>query len=143
MFMQTSRIVHRPTTSRQMLGFNMIELMIVLAIIGVLTMIAYPAYLDYANRARWSDAKNALLELASRQERFYFDNQTYTNNLADLGYNTTSPDGYYDLEITNATATSYNMAATPTFGGDTECGRFTLNSQNQRTTQFGGERCRW
>lgn len=65
-------------------GFTLIELMIVVAIIGILAAIAIPQFSNYrkraANVAAMSDAKN----LATAQEMYYTDNNTYTSNISDL-----------------------------------------------------------
>lgn len=52
-------------------GFTLIELMITVAIVGILSMIAYPSYTDYMIRSRRSDAKAALIEAAQMLERNY------------------------------------------------------------------------
>jgi type IV pilus assembly protein PilE len=58
-------------------GFTLIEIMIVVAIIGILSSIAVPAYRDYIIRARLSDATSGLSEARVRMEQFYADNRTY------------------------------------------------------------------
>lgn len=128
---------HKTTRKRASTGFTLIELMIVVVIIGILAAIGYPSYLNYANRAKRSDGKNALLELASRQERHYFDNSTYTNDPTELGYNSDpaiSTEGYYNISIsdapTNNIATGYTLTATPINPfNDPECGNLSLNSR--------------
>ena len=118
-------------------GFTLIELMMVVAVISILAAIAYPSYQDYVTRSKRSDAKNALLEMASRQERYYFDNNTYTTDPTDLGYNAdpaTSPEGYYTISIsddpTNDITTGYTLTATPAAPfSDPACGNLTLNSR--------------
>lgn len=124
-------------------GFTLIELMIVLVVVSILAAIAYPSYQQYVNRSKRSDGKNALLELASRQERFYFDNNTYTTSLSDLNYDSTSPEGYYTLSIAAGNsgniATSYEMTATPASPfSDAQCGNLSLDSRGVKDRTGSG-----
>ena len=72
--------------SRPAIGFTLIELLIAVAILGILTAIAYPSYTQYLLRAGRSEATSSLLEAMERQEQFYRNNLTYTAKLTDLGY---------------------------------------------------------
>lgn len=58
-------------------GFTLIELMIVVAIIGILSTIAYPAYTDYVRRAKITEATSTLADLRIRMEQYFQDNRTY------------------------------------------------------------------
>ena len=62
-------------------GFTLIELMIVVAIVGILAAISYPSYQSYVERTGRSDGIAKLSEVMQAQERFYSQNQTYTPNL--------------------------------------------------------------
>ena len=68
---------HRLTARRDMLGVTLLELMAVIMIIGILAMIAIPGYRQYVMRAQRAEAKSALLQLQTNQERFYLQNRIY------------------------------------------------------------------
>ncbi len=126
-------------------GFTLIELMIVVIVIGVLAAIAIPAYKSSIQQSRRTDAKAALLDLATRQEKFYSVNNQYTTSAAALyGGAATFPLNvqsgnvvYYTLQapvVTAATATTvatFSAQATRVSGtpqASDACGDFTIDS---------------
>jgi len=106
-------------------GFTLIELMIVVAIIGIIAALAYPSYQDQIKKARRADAQGVLMSFANTMERYYTENNTYTGagtgTPPDTGaptiFETEAPlDGdtkYYDLTIKTASATAYTLCADP------------------------------
>lgn len=135
-------------------GFTLIELMITVAIVAILAAIAYPSYQEYTKKARRAEAHAALLDLASRQERFFSSKYTYTNDLTNhackgLNFNTRTENGYYTISVTSISptpawntaggvciatkqATSYTLVATNT-SGDDECYYIALASSGVRS----------
>ena len=71
-------------------GFTLIELMIVVAIIGILVKLAYPAYTASVLKSHRAEAKTALLDLASREERYFSTTNTFTASAPALGYSSTA-----------------------------------------------------
>lgn len=65
-------------------GFSLIELMIVVAIMGVLVAIAIPAYTDSIRQSNRAEAKAELVQVASEQERFFSSNNTYSTDATPL-----------------------------------------------------------
>lgn len=138
--------------SRQSRGFTLIEVMIVVVVISILTALAVPAYERYAQRTRRSDAMNALQTAASRQERYFFQHNQYTDDVDQLGGSggtLTSPEGYYTLTATiDSSNQSFTLTATPTVGGpqtkDSECTTLTIDEQGQRgATPSGNDKLCW
>jgi type IV pilus assembly protein PilE len=119
-------------------GFTLIELLIAVAIVGIISAIAYPSYQSSITKSRRSDAKAALVGFAQAMERYYTNNGTYTGAAtsgADTGsptiYSTTSPldgsDDYYDLTIESSSDSAYSLKADPINSQDGD-GMLTLSS---------------
>ena len=121
--------------SKQNKGFTLIELMIVVAILAVIVAIAYPSFLGQIQKARRSDAKQALFEVAAKLEQYYQDNKGYptTADMTNLGYagaTFTSLEGYYTIGFNGVpTATTYIIEAVPIApqDDDTDCATFRMN----------------
>lgn len=125
----TPKLQSTPTPRRVVpeQGFTLIELMIVIAIIGILASIALPAYQDSVTKSRRADAQGALMGFANAMERHFTTNSSYLGAAgtqatpADNGnpwiFSTVSPvDGgtaSYNLTVTS-TANTFTLTATPT-----------------------------
>ena len=139
--------------SNQMRGFTLIEVMIVVAIVGVLVAVALPSYRNYLIRAARVEAQTELLELASLQEKIFLNSNSYAfsvNNpyngtsVAGSGLGRTSgttKDGRYTLALVDAAgvamaaaAQTFVLRATPAAGG-TQVGDGTISvSESGRRT---------
>ncbi|MFM9423883.1 type IV pilus assembly protein PilE [Variovorax sp. GrIS 2.14] len=131
-------------------GFTLIELMIVVAVVGILAGIAYPSYNQYVLKSRRADARNAVLDLASRQERYFSVNNAYTNLPTALGYGGSSAfpisvnvsgQSYYTLSATfSATPAGFVATATPTSSqvADTKCYSFQVDQSGAQTNLDSG-----
>ncbi len=135
----------------RMRGFTLVELMVVVAILGILAAVALPSYRESQLRAGRADGKNALLKAASDQERFYSNSFTYSTNALPLGAapaaTLTSPDGFYVISVaacaTGTIASCYVATATPQ-GRQTAdvCGSLTLTNTGVRGASGGSlEEC--
>lgn len=130
-------------TSKQS-GFTLIELMIVIAIIGVISAVAFPSYNSYMTKSRRADAKIALTKMADAQERYYLQNSTYTVTVTDVG-GADSDDGNYTLSIAagaDGILNGYILTATADSDGaqsvDAKCEKLILNSLGTKTALDSG-----
>lgn len=111
-------------------GFTLIELMIVVIIMGILAMAAYPSYQDQVMKTRRTEGQSALLHLATAMEHYYTENLSYTGATTPsvLGHSSTTTNGHYTLTISDLSDTTYTVTATPAGAqaGDS-CGVLTIN----------------
>ncbi|KTT67371.1 pilus assembly protein PilE [Pseudomonas oryzihabitans] len=148
--------IRNPEVAMRARGFTLIELMITVAIVGILAGIAYPSYQSYVLRSHRSEGQALLNEAAARMERYYAQNNAYTNKVSDLnivnsktaaGSQTVlSPSGYYELSLaTNAAGSAgytsdgpYVLTAQPkgTQANDV-CGNLSLNAQGVKKVSKG------
>ena len=126
-------------------GFTLIELMITVAIVGILAAVTYPSYQNSVMKSHRADAKSALLELASYMERHATESGCYLDPGADnqcetgdetipvLPFTVTPKTGtaYYDLVLFPVDATSFTLSANPIAGtsqANDDCGSLTLTN---------------
>ena len=115
-------------------GFTLIELMIVLAIVGILAAVAYPSYVEHVQRSRITEATSTLSDWRIRMERYFQDNRDY-RNAGTCGIVPPASNSFdYECFADDLTQNTYTLRA----NGRDESGmgafQFDLNQDNQRRT---------
>ena len=141
-------------------GFTLVELIVAMVILATLAAIAIPSYNSYVLKSHRTEAKSALMDAASLEERFFSTSNTYSTIPTDLGYGAAGTPfqvgtGYYNISsitVTLAVAPSgaspggtpatYLITAVPNPASmqvsDTACAVFTINSAGQQTALNSG-----
>ena len=122
-------------------GFTLIELMITVAVVAILTAIAYPSYTQYIVRSNRSSAVSLVMNLASRQEQYNLDARQYTDQLSLLGTPTISVEIANNYNVTvaadnSAAPPAYSITATPVntqLVRDTQCGFLKIDHTGLKT----------
>ena len=133
------------TSVRPQAGFTLIELMIAVAILGILSAIAYPSYTDYLLRGKLIEATNNLTTMRVRMEQYYQDNRTYLDASTSIlspcnATNLIALNGsmkYFSMSCLNVSATAYKLQAAgtiPSFSGFF----FYLDNNNTQTSTAWG-----
>jgi type IV pilus assembly protein PilE len=121
--------IHKKPRGRNA-GFTLIELMIVVAVIGILAAIALPSYTDYVTRGKIPEATSNLAAKRVQLEQFFQDNRTYVAAPACVADTTTSQ--YFNFSCTVQTATTYTIQA---LGKGSMAGfTYTIDQANAKVT---------
>ncbi|HEC04693.1 MAG TPA: type IV pilin protein [Thiothrix sp.] len=143
-------MTHLKIKNKKASGFTLIELMIVVAIVGILSSIAYPSYTKYVQKSKRTEAMVALMQAAQQQEKFFSQNLRYAPSATALGVNTSTENGLYTISITgkksdgttcdNTTANaciSFTLKATALASQlhDTDCREFTLKNTGEKKSK--------
>jgi type IV pilus assembly protein PilE len=124
---------------RKVNGFTLIELMIVVAIVGVLAAIAIPSYQNYVMQSRRSEAQATMMSLALNEEKYRANNSAYADHtVVAIGVANST---YYTFTIV-ASANAYTISATPqgAQAGDS-CGILTLDQAGSKGQTGSATQC--
>lgn len=125
-------------------GVTLLELLVALAVIGILLAVALPSYRHFIDRAGRNEAKALLLEIATNQERYFLTARRF-GSLTELGYADplVSESGAYTISIPNNTSVSFVATATYNRAGNEQarCGSFSINQLGEKTSRGSATNC--
>lgn len=120
-------------------GFTLVELMIVIAIIGILAAIVVPSYTDYVKRGKAAEATATLADLKNRMEQCFQDHKDYTHATCAALCVTPAGSKYFSYSCAPASTTNtYTLAATAVAGLGVDNFSFTVNQDSAKTSNFDG-----
>jgi len=104
--------------TKKPMGFTLVELLVALAIVGILAAVALPSYQSSVERSRRADGTVALTRVAALQEQWFFQFNVYTDDVTNLGSTDatlTSPEGFYVITAAIANdGSEFTLTATAT-----------------------------
>ncbi|MCP4987505.1 MAG: prepilin-type N-terminal cleavage/methylation domain-containing protein [Colwellia sp.] len=119
--------------STKQIGFTLIEVMMTLAIIGVLAAMAYPSYVDFVTSSNRTEGQRELLRFANLQEQYFVDYRTYGADLKKLGKSSeeiSTEHDHYTIKVQAANATTFELRAIAKGSqstNDAACSPLTIN----------------
>lgn len=134
----------KKTHPRRAAGVTMIELLIVVTIVAILASLAMASYRQYILRGNRTYATRALQDLASREESYYFSNNSYTNSLPSLGASSSAGPNpstvYYTVGVASASSSNYQVEATAVGSQtqDSACAALQLTRAGSQTSTGSG-----
>jgi type IV pilus assembly protein PilE len=134
---KVNKIVSNKHTKKT-LGFTLIEVLITVAILGILAAIVYPSYISFINKSNRTEGQRELMRLANLQEQYFIDNRTYANHLKKLGESNqsiTSQSGHYKINVQSSNANSFVIEAIAQgrqLKNDIHCTALTINHLGQK-----------
>lgn len=124
-------------------GFTLIEVMMAVAIVGILAAVALPSYQQYIMRGKRAAAQSEMMDIANREQQYILANRVYAT-ASDLGYSLPPDvDDNYDLTVAPdnaATPPIFTITMTPT-GTQATDGNLVLTSDGTKTRD--GDAAKW
>jgi type IV pilus assembly protein PilE len=120
-------------------GFTLLELMIVVAVIGILASIVYPNYKNYVKKSKVAEATSNLADLRIKMEQCFQDNRDYTNAACDAFCAPATGAKFFSYDCNPArTATTYRLRASGVAAEGMTGFSYTVNESNVKTSQYDG-----
>lgn len=124
-------------TKAQQWGFTIIELMITVAIIGILALLVYPSYISFVLESNRTEGQRELLRLANLQEQLYTDSRAYTTDMKKLGLGASpfiTENGLYSISAT-VSGDTFTLKASAKLAQlkDTNCLTMTITDTGAKT----------
>lgn len=126
------------TKQKSISGFSLIEALITVAIIGIVSSIAYPNYVDFIVQSNRAEGLRELVRIANLQEQYYIDNRSYTAVMTDLGLDADpfiTQNGHFSIDATvvndtfTLVATAQGVQATK----DSVCSSMSVTDTGKKT----------
>ncbi|MFH2013096.1 MAG: prepilin-type N-terminal cleavage/methylation domain-containing protein [Pseudomonadota bacterium] len=114
-------------------GFTLIELMIVVAIIGILAAIAIPNYLSFQKKAKTAEAKTMLGNIRTMEETYFVRNDTYSNSKTQIDWVDPSYKYYDTMTITSASSSAFTARISGNLDGDAVTDAWTIDQTGTLT----------
>ena len=129
-------MLRKAMQNKQSQGFTLIELMIVVAIIGILAAIAIPNFMSYQCKAKQSEAKSNLSAIATSEIAYQAEEGVFTSSLTEIGFST-SGDPRYSYQVTDVSgSTGFTAQADAVINGNDDRWVVTLAKDPVNTTNF-------
>jgi len=120
-------------TKRMQRGFTLIELMITVAVIGILTAIALPSYTSHIRKSHRADAQSALMNIASREQQMLLDTRAYSNTLTSTVPANVNAHYTVNIAVGTGVAPTFTATATPTGNqAADQCGTLSIDQTGNK-----------
>jgi type IV pilus assembly protein PilE len=127
-------------------GFTLAELMITVAIVGILSAVAYPSYTSYVSKSNRGESQRELAKIAALQEQYFIDHRTYSDDLELLGFSADpyiTSSGNYSISsvigsfggVAGVTFTLTATAKNTQLSQDTDCTWLSINENGQKSAE--------